>query len=94
MRFKRNQPVAVAMTVYLRPRHFDKCDVDNFLKHALDAPQGALAGEGKKRAKPHKRVVYNDNVVRSVFVEKHYAPRKRSAGGGWITVRPWRRPAR
>jgi Holliday junction resolvase RusA-like endonuclease len=90
VRFASGQPVAVTVTVYLRPAHFKKVDIDNVLKHVLDALQGVLAGEGKKRAKPHKRVVLNDNLVWSATVEKRPAPRKRSTGGGWMTVRPWR----
>lgn len=90
VRFARGQPVAVTVTVNLRPAHLKKVDIDNVLKHVLDALQGVLAGEGKKRAKLHKRIVLNDNLVWSATVEKRRAPRKRSAGGGWLTVRPWR----
>jgi len=61
-------------------------DLDNALKHLLDALQGAIGGEGKKTSR-HKRLVPNDNQIYRISATKHVGPAaKDSAGHVTISV--------
>ena len=48
VRFVQGQPVAVTVRLLLPPAKFHGVDLDNRVKHIMDALQGAIAGEGKK----------------------------------------------
>lgn len=82
----------VLVTFYLsRGKGESIRDVDNLVKHVLDAFQGRF---GDTRAE--KRLIENDNIVRRVVMEKRSRPKNLSNEyGGKLVIRPYvRRVAR
>ena len=62
-------------------------DVDNLVKHVLDALQGRFGAERSKN-----RLIENDNRVYRVVVEKRSRPKNLHKGyGGKLLIRPYRK---
>lgn len=76
----------VLVTFYLsRGKGESIRDVDNLVKHVLDAFQGRF---GKTRASD--RLIENDNIVRRVVMEKRARPKNLSNDyGGKLVIRPY-----
>ena len=93
----RTAKVEVIVLFYLaKVKRSDKQDVDNLLKHVLDALQGHVGGPKSRKAK--NRIIRNDTQVCRVVVEKQYRPKMYSGrdegglvtAGGRIRIRPYR----
>jgi len=87
IRYGEREKVELTVRLYLPARKLRFVDLDNRLKHVMDALQGKLAGEGKKVSR-RKRIIPNDCQVFRVVIEKRLQPRKRTSSGGLLVVRP------
>jgi hypothetical protein len=70
----------VNVRLYLRTKRLQAQDVDNLVKHVLDALQGRLGGKGKKARTRPARIIDSDASVYRVTVEKF---EKRRTGKPW-----------
>jgi len=90
--FVNHEKLEVTVEFYLRnadpaPDDASWPDIDNMVKEALDALQGALFLPGKQR--DPRRLFRSDKQVYRLVAEKHHRPAEDQRGGRLI-VRPYR----
>jgi Holliday junction resolvase RusA-like endonuclease len=86
VRYGKTEELALTVQLYLPAGKLRSVDLDNRLKHIMDALQGRLAAEGKK-GRRRKRIIHNDFQIFRVVIEKCLQPRKRTASGGLLVIR-------
>jgi Holliday junction resolvase RusA-like endonuclease len=85
VKYDEHDKLALDVRFGLPARKLKWVDVDNRLKHIMDALQGLLSGEGnKRRTKPI--IIPNDNQVYRVTIEKRAQSTKRNASGGYVRI--------
>ena len=78
--------IEVRLGLPMSKKRLQRVDVDNRLKHIMDALQGLLAGEGSKhRTKPV--IIPNDAQVYRASIEKRLQSTKLKASGGTLKIR-------
>jgi Holliday junction resolvase RusA-like endonuclease len=86
---KTRRDLAVTFVIYLPPNLLKRMDVDNVAKGVLDALQGRLGGDKKTwQQNRHKALIYNDNQVMRLQVEKKAKPGDVALGRLTVTVLP------
>lgn len=81
IKYEKADHIEVAVLIYFsKGKGLIIRDVDNLLKHVLDALQGHF---GRSKAPPEERLIQNDNQVYRAVLEKRRRPKilDRSAGG-------------
>ena len=83
-----SEPLEVAVLVYLsKGKAVSTRDVDNLVKHVLDAFQGRFGSVKGKR-----RLIENDNLVYRLVVEKRNRPKHLTAlYGGKLLIRRYQK---
>jgi Holliday junction resolvase RusA-like endonuclease len=87
---KTRRDVAVTFVIFLPPNLLRKMDVDNVAKGVLDALQGRLGGGKKNR---HKGLLFNDNQIIRLQVEKKAKRGDVALGKLTVTLLPKQRSA-